>query len=457
LPFVGGGEALVAGLRGAEALPAVGRAAQALSAQTPEAAIARRMLGMTGYGALMTPEARLRGAQTGLGLSALLDLPPGAAAGMGQGIGRAFGPFRPQQHADQLLFELGKGQTLEGSARSLADDIRQAYAGRVAEGNEMYRPVFENHGATEITPEKYGKLKQAVFDQYPPKVEDFHNAYNENPHLLNAHFLQSQLGSTIRGLKTPDIATKIAKDNLIKARSALMSDIRNQLNEIHPEVSKAYTEATNNWRENVVPYIEHPQISKIATGKVTNPRNVTTIFKNPEEDVKKIVSDLGEDAKNKILYAELGKIQPGTPPEKLQKAAEKLDQKGLESYITPSLDRQLDILASKIRRRNIAQLGLGAATGAAVAHPLSGLVTPGVAELGGAIAGGLGATPLARALNGRAELLRETVMPDAKLRTAQLPIEPTWHRQLYQALQPAFRTQVPYLQQLLQNVIGGGS
>lgn len=416
--FIGGGEVLDTARAGAEAIPAIGKFAKALGGEGKLSGAARRTLGGGAYGLATNPDERGTGAAEGAGLSLAteaLPLPFKAAA-------QATKLFKPQEYAEGIMQSLSGGKSLEDNSKDLADAIKNAYTSRIKEGTELYSPVFsklgENNIYEEVSPfsSSYQNLDKNIVKnfKYDSDLKDLHQKFIENPTLQNAHNLQSQLGSSIRDSSKGNLS--IADKNIVKgyqkAQSSLKDDISSFLKNSDPEMAEQYETATQNWRENVIPYVENKKISGIAKGDITNPRAITNIFKNPEEDINKVVEDLGDDAKRKILYSEVGKVSDITP-ERLQKAFADLDKKGLGSYLTPELEKSQEELTKRMRNRDLAQRIGGALGGSAVA--------PGAGEAAGAIIGAMAApaasktvgslSPLARAIS---EIAKMSYRPASK-------------------------------------------
>jgi hypothetical protein len=309
--------------------------------------------------------------KTGEFVGSFLPLPGGGVASVESSapgmISRTVQAFQPQKVAENIMDTLSGGKNLEENAQSLAQDIQSAFKARKTEGNALYKPVFDAEGNNAITNENYTSLDKDVVDSYDRKLKNLHQNFVDNPTLQNAHDLQSQLGSSIRQLQTAvskgtaDISTRNALQGYQEAQNAIRNDINDYLTAKNPDLANQYQEATANWLQNVVPYTDNPKLAQIATGEITNPKNINNLFKNPEPEVQKIVDDLGTDAKNKILYSQIGKLNPKLTPDvlaqKLDPAA--LDTQGLSSYLSPELQGQLNTLKSRINARNTLQRLVG--------------------------------------------------------------------------------------------------
>jgi hypothetical protein len=345
-----------------------------------------------GYGLTQTPNNPFAGGVGGTALGAVSEVIPPVLGAIGKGISAAgnkvLQPFKPQQYADEIIQNLGVGKTLENNSKSLAQDIKSAYETRLNEAKSLYDPVFNEVEGRPLASNAYQQLDDKILKNYNFDLNDLHTVFSENPTLRAAHELQSQLGSEIRQLAknpAPDIATRNTMQAYKRAQDAVKSDMNDFLTTVDPSIRNQYQKASEHFATHVAPYRDNRNILKIATEDITNPRNLTTIFKNPEPEVQKILGDLPENAPYKILYQELGKTTATTKPESLVKAFEKLEDKGLGSYVTPELAKKMEKLGAKITRRDFATRGMGAIAGAFGAHLIPG------AEMAPMVAEGLGA------------------------------------------------------------------
>lgn len=386
--FLAGGEALDAVRGAAEAIPYAGKLAEMLGGDGMSG-VTRRALGSAAFGAVKNPDDITKGAGESAALSVAFDAIPGIGGGIAKGVNA----LRPQKQAEQILNNLSGGKKLEESAKSLAADISNAYEAKTKEGKELFNPIFDAAGKSSIyqhlspTFESgYESLfrsdipKQAAVNKISPTVfekdsdvKDFYKKFVDDPTLENSHKLQSALGASVRDLKrkeamgTIELDEKNALSGFSKAREAVLTDMNSFLDKASPELKNQYKQAQTNWAQNIAPYLENRQIAKIANEKITNPRNLVTIFKNPEEGTAKVVSDLGADGVNKILYAHLGKYKDS---EKLAKAIGDLDKNGLGSYVTPQFEKQADALTNKINARKGAGMLASAIGGGLAGHSI---------------------------------------------------------------------------------------
>lgn len=261
------------------------------------------------------------------------------------------------------------GKNLE-SVADLKDHLLQEHGYTFNSNADLLK--FFNSFPSLVNSGAYSSVGRDVLNHYDYKLNQLHDIFSSNPSLQNAHNLQSQLGFGIRKLQATDaksgldVVGRSALQAYHEAQGAVQSDISDFLNSQDESLAKGYEAANKNWLENVVPYKENPKIAQIATGNITNPRNISNIFASPEPEIQKVVDDLGPEAQRRILYAELGKTQNKFTPEKLLDSFNSLENKGLSSYVNPSLQQQFDTLAGRIRNRDTTQKVAGGLLGASV-------------------------------------------------------------------------------------------
>lgn len=192
---------------------------------------------------------------------------------------------------------------------------------------------------------------------YTPLLRQAHNEFIAKPTYKNANRLQSDLYKQASKLAKAPASDQMAhdiKDRMFASRNGLIKDIERHFDTMDPtgNLAKRYEFARNFHREEVVPY-HNKRLIDISKGRIRNPRNLTTTFKNPEEDVRKVVDDLGPEFKNRILYHDLRKTVGINPTdEKLADAYEKLTGKGLEEYKAPQLDAQINTLKENAAKKS---------------------------------------------------------------------------------------------------------
>jgi len=333
---------------------------------------------------------------------------------IGKGIGKGLDKFGAQKQANSLITQLGQGaKTQEQNAKSLAEDIRNAHDYRESQASAQYDPVLKKYGNEEIYPLKnpsgyhaFRNIPEILKDDPTLSSSEVYEAFINKPTFQNAHRLQSQLGIDIGKIKRmePTRENEISLKQITSKRNKLKEDMDNFLaydkNDIY--AADQYKRGSDLYKNNVVPYKSDDTLSKIVEGNETNPINIHEVFKSPSDlsiknkhgvrenkigPINKVINDLPEESKGKILFSKLGTSIEDRDPEILIKALKDAKNNGYSSYIPESLDKQIESLSRTTARRNLGQKALSSLSGG-----LLGSFLGPVGAAGGLIAGNM-ATP----------------------------------------------------------------
>lgn len=375
--FIGGGEVL-------EALPIASKIASTLGS-TGIGGVLKRSLGSGMYGAAVNPEDRTKSALEGAALSPVLDAIPAAGK-------KIINAFQPAKHARKLLDYIGGGTSLEENAKILAQQLKKYYEIAKNKASELYDPILKHSGLGDrpiyrtLNPSGiHAYMDKPEIDILNPKgdLKNLYEKFNKNPTLKNAHDLQSMLGKEAKDIISNNSEERALKNNYFSAQKKIRNHIYNFLESNKKGLGDDYFNSIDNYAENVGPYLDNNKIKEIVKSKKTNPQNIENIFKSPEPGIEKVTADLGDEGKNRILYAALktpkGKKLTG---EALLTNILNLDKKGLSSYITPETASLIKQLESKVRNKNILQRGAGLLLGSQIGKT-AGL--PGAEVVGGAL------------------------------------------------------------------------
>lgn len=269
-------------------------------------------------------------------------------------------------HVKQMLPE---GENIEDSG-DLKDFLQENYGYEFKNNADVLK--FFNNSPKLTTQASYNNLNPKILQSYNAGLEKLHNEYLQNPTFNNAHRLQSEIGARQRKIPNLNSEDLDKSEYLGIARQSLKSDIRNSLNKIDPALGQKYDDATNYWLDNVVPYVSNKAIHKMAKGEIENPRNIANIFKSPEKDVQKVVSDLGNDGSNRILYSVLGKQTASKSPENMENAYKRLDEIGMSPYVSDAVHQKMSMMSDHLKKRNAVESIAGALMGAAIPHAIAG-------------------------------------------------------------------------------------
>lgn len=320
------------------------------------------------------------GAGFALGEGAIKGIPMGAA-GLKSLASSGMDLFKPQKYAEGIMNNLSGGQSVTDNMKSLADTIHKNYTDALEKSNQQYSAIFKTGDMAQqpiygSTPNGIGGENKipGLYDDFLKEGMPFkdkqslalHNAFMNNPTLDNAHELQKSLGANIGALQRMGSKSPLPQDaadqleNYKGAQDALKQDIFNSLQQNSPETANAYLKASEDFKNNVVPYRSDPDLYQIAKGKIENPSatQMYSIFRNPENQMLKVADDLGEDGRNQLLYAKFGKINPqNINPASVLKKFSGLDSDGFSEYVNNSLQDQINALG----RRMTAKYWLGGA------------------------------------------------------------------------------------------------
>lgn len=289
--------------------------------------------------------------------------------------------FRPAKQAKSILQDLGAGKTQEQNALSLARDIKKNARGVYNTYQEGMNPIMEKVGAKEIIPESYvNNVNEA--DLTSTGLKKMNNEFLKDPTFKNAHKLQSQYGAEIRNLSGAQDLASIEKRNLYAdAQRQIKTDMEDFLKNEDPSLHDKYKDMQAYYAKNYSPYkntatikdiIKEPKYADLESpyasygNKKVSSQSIANALKHPtlNADVGKIASDLQPESVNKLLFSELGKGSYSDKT-KLANAIQKLEEKGLGSYVdkdvpysNKGLSERLDSLNKSIKYK---KYGLGAA------------------------------------------------------------------------------------------------
>lgn len=270
----------------------------------------------------------------------------------------------------ELQKDIAGRRSIEQSGQELATHLNRSYTKVKGEHQARYDNIFNAPTKFESahTGEPF-KVKEIPIDngQYSKKfsnsefaeknLQSKHDQLIDNPTIENYHKFQSELGSEIGYMKKQrskgllDDAGRSKLKEYVNMRDTLKSDMALEFKRIDPKLANAYDEVTQSYKENVIPYESDKNLKDIASGKIKNPTSaqITAIFKNPEEDINKVVSHLPQDAKNRIVHVGSGKAYDENLPNHLLSARKTLETKGLGSYINPHYEQAFKNLKSNVQ------------------------------------------------------------------------------------------------------------
>ncbi len=307
-------------------------------------------------------------------LTAKAVLPVAEKIGLG---GRtALDVAMPNRLSQDVLKELGGGQSLEEHGKQLSGNLKSSYEGQKSRISNDYNQFFKENklGEKELYPEqikytKEGRVK--VGDEMTRNMPEFPSGlesdeyqaalkkFNSKPNVINGHELQSQLASEerllqrqydaarARGESTRDISRDLSLTR--KSREKLLKKMHDTMG----DAAEDYKAITADFLKNQVPYYGDRSLRQIIKGNLTNPKrsNFNSIFQNPDEEVNTILEHLGPESGNDVLFQKLG-IQPDDATAgQLISRAKTARAGGYESYPSEQASKNIGRvkLADKIR------------------------------------------------------------------------------------------------------------
>lgn len=273
-----------------------------------------------------------------------------------------------ENHAKNILDTVGNGLGFQENAQSAAKDIKGLYQQNRNTSKQGFENFFKQFGDDTGHAEQYypystiskNKMQWGVpKENLSPESKELQdsltrdsrrllNKYYSDPSLENAHWAQSQLDSDIRALKrTPLDAAGLSKLSAMEEVQGNVLNDMQQYSQINPGAYDQYLKLKNWHYNNVVPFETDNDLFNISTGKITNPHNLSAIFKSPEPGLKNITDALGQAFKDKLVNNELSKVKEGLTSDKLISQVNSLYSKGLDNYLSDPIKAELNNLVQK--------------------------------------------------------------------------------------------------------------
>lgn len=304
-----GGEALEA--------PAIAKLLGSIPATAGIAKTALPILGQAGFGALTSPDARVRGAALGAlgGITgkAISELVPETASIREYLLDNKF----PKEIPQILSNAIKKGYAnAKDISRSLYDKVQNIaeksnfklpYNNLYATGKAIDRAAdFNIQPGTQRTLDNLADLITSPDN----KIADYREIHNQIMNLGEASSKAYKPGTF------PDSAV------LRDVKNSLMEDVKNNaLNNEQPEVANALQDANRHYRLNVAPYHNSQVFGKIIKGEIPSDQIANILTKS---DSSKVLDDLSPAERNLVLYEKLKPAMQLTPKGKIDADPEKL-------------------------------------------------------------------------------------------------------------------------------------
>jgi hypothetical protein len=370
---------LKAGGKAIESIPQLGKFLSELGGSSKLAGAAKDIGGNAFVGAAMTPENQ--------GLAAILGGLGGAIPSAGKAVGDIknsalgkkagdyFRNYKPEEQASLIHKELSQGsKNLYENTKSLASDIRQAHKMREEESGAFFNHVKGRAGNEKIY-DKPDPLISTALDKSKnliEKAEGFNigslfNSFKRNPTFSNAHALQSELFDMTQSYKGRHLSMgeRAELSHIKSVRDQLKNDISEFLAKrdasSNENLLPLYQKGSELYKENVSPYLQNKKFIDIIKGGKTAVKNLHDVFNMPANvidkktgaeklgSINKIMQDLPEVSKNKILFGAIGG-QKGSASD-LSKALMDARNKGFSPYFSKNLDESIELMSKKMSNK----------------------------------------------------------------------------------------------------------
>jgi hypothetical protein len=291
----------------------------------------------------------------------------------------------PEGNIDKVLTNIGEdpSQVTSSQADEISSEIKRFRKHNNIE--KLQENIEDILGREQLTPKQESNLDYIMsipvekdlkylsnnniknLNYYDTKLIDLHDKFLKNPTFKNAHQLESQLNSKIRYYNSMsnkgqlDTASFNEYQSIIKSEKAISKDMDNVLKSLPKPLQDEWQSFKDIYSEDYSPYLheDRKNLKKIAKGKVKGikPTEIRSIFAYPDEKVQKVLSDLSNDTKNKIIYNEITQLKD-KDPRSIVDFLDHLEQsKGYSDIMTDDLKEARDEIKRKIRNQNIATLG----------------------------------------------------------------------------------------------------
>lgn len=262
----------------------------------------------------------------------------------------------PNSLAKSITDKLSGGKTLEEHAQDFASNIKQTYQNVKGAISDKYNKLFsqDNLGEKDMYPVQnptgFHQVATRDIPDFPngsanPDYDKALSDFNDNPTVKNGHELQSQLANDARNLKKQlyinsgdeKIATPIA--NKLKITQDSRNQLLQKMYDSMGDKADAYKSLTKEYLDNVTPFHSDSNLRDIIFGRNANPskNKISGIFKNPDEDTKTVLSHLGPNAKNDVLFQAIGEQPKDINAKTLANRIANINKNGFESYVDKDL------------------------------------------------------------------------------------------------------------------------
>lgn len=338
-----------------------------LSSKNIIPSIARMGLGGAAYEGTANYEDRLGGALTGLAAGTL----GGAIIPMAKGAGKLLISESPNNMARNIIEGLGHGaQNLEeNSKRFLMEDLRHGAALALNKAKDLYNIPLKEAKNINIPKEDIEQIFKNVnvtrddllYSKTGTSGKKAYDRFFENPTLSNIHWLQSAIGKD--ATKFTDIKD-ISK--LEELRYKLMGYMRDKLiaSEGGLPLAEQYNLASDVFKKEYIPYLESKAASRLMGKQRQNlplsRKNMYNLFGAPDESTLKVLEDIGDIGKERLLYSKLGGLlNKKNIAQELVNTVPTLERDLQSNLVTPYFKNQMENLEDLLYQKQLLKYGAG--------------------------------------------------------------------------------------------------
>lgn len=280
-----------------------------------------------------------------------------------KGINKISHAFRPQANAENIINMTGAGQDLENVGQSAAQDINQAFNKSREHFDDRYARIFRDSPLAsssiyhKVSPiqgtQQYGTLDSLNLDinnLTDPNIREMYKGFLNKPTLNAAHEFQKELGSEVGKIKRNKVNPDLEKLNLYtKIRNAVNADSYSYLKNKSPEMAKEFKQISYDYKTKHLPFEKNTAMYNLSRGHTDNPTlaQILNPFENPGKKVNALLEQLPKEFKNKIAHLGIGEELNHVTSKAINEAIAGFGKRGLKSYITPDLKKELIKMGTK--------------------------------------------------------------------------------------------------------------
>ncbi|RKZ70094.1 MAG: hypothetical protein DRQ48_06855 [Gammaproteobacteria bacterium] len=250
--------------------------------------------------------------QIGKGAASML----GANVGRGAATGYATGEGTPMGRGGSAALG-GALTSLAGTgSKAISEALTTAKNKALAKSSSLYKSVFKEAEKAGVKDVKVPKINMDDIVGYATKKDMAGvDKYIKSPTLNNAHDAQSDLGKIGRALDKKKVASGLSSSenkalaSVEDAKRRIRGSMQTAITKKDPTLAKKYSEATKDYRDNVLPYLKLKPLSKVTSKTMKEGKLPSAVAKSDEfmlakgaEHPEIALRELGKALGKKSLY-----------------------------------------------------------------------------------------------------------------------------------------------------------